>query len=95
MFTLVCSSNYDQVFHVHLSVNDCICPGTMYFSQNSCYDKTSRCIYLFYLFIYFQYFETDDPELYKSKICYIEENDINDMELFFCEEEYTGQSAKV
>ena len=43
----------------------------------------------------FQYFETDDPELYKSKICFIEENDINDMELFFCEEEYTGQSLKV
>ena len=47
------------------------------------------------LSIYFQYFETDDPELYKSKIRYIEENDINDMDLFFCEEEYTGQSIKV
>ena len=45
--------------------------------------------------IYFQYFETDDPELYKSKIRYIEENDINDMDLFFCEEEYIGQSIKV
>ena len=44
---------------------------------------------------YFQYFETDDPELYKSKIRYIEENDINDMDLFFCEEEYMGQSIKV
>ena len=51
--------------------------------------------HLIYAAFIFQYFETDDPELYKSKIRYIEENDINDMDLFFCEEEYTGQSLKV
>ena len=45
--------------------------------------------------LFFQYFETDDAELYKSKIKYIEENDINDMELTFSEEEYSpdGQGA--
>jgi hypothetical protein len=36
-----------------------------------------------------QYFETDDPELYKTKIKYIEENDIEGMELTFSEEEYS------
>ncbi len=37
-----------------------------------------------------QYFEQDDPELYLTKIRYIEENDVNDMELSFSEEEYEG-----
>ena len=47
-------------------------------------------------FISVQYFETDDPELYTSKIKFIEENDIEDMELTFIEEEYTerGQLAR-
>ena len=52
----------------------------------------------FYLFIFFlQYFETDDPELYKTKIRYIEENDVSDMELTFSEEEYSesGQLFRV
>ena len=39
-----------------------------------------------------QYFEQDDPELYLTKIRYIEENDVNDMELVFAEEEYEGSS---
>ena len=43
-----------------------------------------------------QYFETDDPELYKSKIKFIEDNSIEDMELNFTEEEYVdGQLVKV
>ncbi|XP_071079014.1 apoptosis-resistant E3 ubiquitin protein ligase 1-like [Haliotis cracherodii] len=44
----------------------------------------------------YKYFETDDPELFKTKIQYIEEHDINDMDLTFCEEEYssTGQLVK-
>lgn len=48
---------------------------------------------------WFQYFETDDPELYKTKIKYIEENDIDGMELTFSEEEYVpgtdGQPGQV
>ncbi|CAI9739768.1 apoptosis-resistant E3 ubiquitin protein ligase 1-like [Octopus vulgaris] len=46
----------------------------------------------------YKYFETDDPELYKTKILYIEENDVSDMELTFSEEEYneeTGQLIRV
>ena len=39
-----------------------------------------------------QYFEQDDPELYLTKIRYIEENYVNDMELVFAEEEYEGSS---
>jgi len=35
-----------------------------------------------------QYFETDDPELYKTKVRYIEDHDIEGMELTFSEEEY-------
>ncbi|XP_052769261.1 apoptosis-resistant E3 ubiquitin protein ligase 1-like isoform X1 [Mya arenaria] len=38
--------------------------------------------------VHYKYFETDDPELYKTKIKYIEENDIEGMELTFAEEEY-------
>ncbi|XP_052269096.1 apoptosis-resistant E3 ubiquitin protein ligase 1-like isoform X1 [Dreissena polymorpha] len=38
--------------------------------------------------VHYKYFETDDPELYKTKIKYIEENDIEGMELTFSEEEY-------
>ena len=51
---------------------------------------------IFFLF-FKQYFETDDPELYTSKIKYIEENDINDMELTFSEEEYNhlGQIQRI
>ncbi|KAK7493478.1 hypothetical protein BaRGS_00015378 [Batillaria attramentaria] len=44
----------------------------------------------------YKYFETDDPELYTAKIKFIEENDIDDMELTFTEEEYDdkGQLAR-
>ena len=45
---------------------------------------------------YLQYFEQDDPELYTSKIKYIEENDVDDMELSFVEEEFKdGKLEKV
>lgn len=54
-------------------------------------DVTSKilnlCLFIT-LFFLLQYFETDDPELYKTKIKYIEENDIEGMELTFSEEEY-------
>ncbi|KAK6183620.1 hypothetical protein SNE40_011062 [Patella caerulea] len=45
----------------------------------------------------YKYFESDDPELYKTKIKFIEDNDISDMELTFSEEEYTngGHITKV
>ncbi|OWF42185.1 apoptosis-resistant E3 ubiquitin protein ligase 1-like [Mizuhopecten yessoensis] len=36
----------------------------------------------------YKYFETDDPELFKTKVRFIEDNDIDDMELTFSEEEY-------
>jgi hypothetical protein len=38
----------------------------------------------------------DDPELYKTKIKFIEDNRIEDMELTFIEEEYSdGQLVRV
>lgn len=42
-----------------------------------------------------QYFETDDPELYTTKIKFIEDNDIEDMELTFTEEEYNERGQLV
>lgn len=44
-----------------------------------------------------QYFEQDDPDLYLSKVKYILENDVEEMELYFVEEEYDkdGQLLKV
>ncbi|XP_047287975.1 apoptosis-resistant E3 ubiquitin protein ligase 1 isoform X4 [Homo sapiens] len=43
------------------------------------------------------YFETDDPEFYKSKVCFILNNDMSEMELVFAEEKYnkSGQLDKV
>jgi hypothetical protein len=44
-----------------------------------------------------QYFEQDDPDLYLTKVKYILEHDVEDMDLFFVEEEYDrfGQLLKV
>ncbi|EEB18783.1 ubiquitin-protein ligase, putative [Pediculus humanus corporis] len=46
--------------------------------------------------IHYRYFEQDDPDLFLSKIKYIKENDVEDMELYFIEEEYceNGQLIK-
>lgn len=35
-----------------------------------------------------QYFESDDPDLWVSKVKYIMENDVTDLELVFAEEEF-------
>lgn len=47
--------------------------------------------------VHYKYFEQDDPDLYLSKVKYILEHDVEDMDLFFVEEEYdqTGQLNKV
>lgn len=52
---------------------------------------------LFCVFLSPQYFETDDPEFYKSKVCFILNNDMSEMELVFAEEKYnkSGQLDKV
>lgn len=53
---------------------------------------------MFYsVFLSSQYFETDDPEFYKSKVCFILNNDMSEMELVFAEEKYnkSGQLDKV
>lgn len=44
-----------------------------------------------------QYFETDDPEFYKTKVCFILKNDVSEMDLVFAEEKYSksGQLEKV
>jgi hypothetical protein len=49
------------------------------------------------LFACIQHFETDDKDLYRSKIKYIEENDPADLDITFVEEEYNsdGQLVKV
>lgn len=51
----------------------------------------------FLFFFPTQYFETDDPEFYKSKVCFILNNDVSEMDLVFAEEKYskTGQLEKV
>nr|XP_014341342.1 PREDICTED: apoptosis-resistant E3 ubiquitin protein ligase 1 [Latimeria chalumnae] len=46
--------------------------------------------------MHYKYFETDDPEFYKTKVCYILNNDVSEMELTFAEEKYkSGQLEKV
>uniref|UniRef100_A0A6I8NVI9 HECT-type E3 ubiquitin transferase n=1 Tax=Ornithorhynchus anatinus TaxID=9258 RepID=A0A6I8NVI9_ORNAN len=47
--------------------------------------------------MHYKYFETDDPEFYKSKVCFILNNDMSEIELVFAEEKYnrSGQLDKV
>ena len=47
--------------------------------------------------VHYKYFEQDDPDLYLSKVKYILENDVEEMELYFVEEEYDkdGQLIKL
>lgn len=44
-----------------------------------------------------QYFETDDEEFYKTKVCFILNNDVSEMDLVFAEEKYSksGHLEKV
>lgn len=44
-----------------------------------------------------KYFETDDQEFYKTKVCFILNNDVSEMDLVFAEEKYnkSGQLEKV
>lgn len=51
----------------------------------------------FRLFFHLQYFETDDQEFYKTKVCFILNNDVSEMDLVFAEEKYSksGQLEKV
>nr|XP_006821499.1 PREDICTED: apoptosis-resistant E3 ubiquitin protein ligase 1-like [Saccoglossus kowalevskii] len=45
----------------------------------------------------YRYFETDDPDTYVTKIKYIEENDVDNLDLVFAEEEYNslGEVEKI
>ncbi|KAK3702762.1 hypothetical protein RRG08_042746 [Elysia crispata] len=43
----------------------------------------------------YKHFETDDPEYFTTKISYIENNDVDDMELTFAEEVYSAQGQLV
>uniref|UniRef100_A0A4W4F4W2 Apoptosis-resistant E3 ubiquitin protein ligase 1 n=1 Tax=Electrophorus electricus TaxID=8005 RepID=A0A4W4F4W2_ELEEL len=45
----------------------------------------------------YKYFETDDPEFYKTKVCFLLNNDVSEMDLVFAEEKYSksGQLEKV
>ncbi|XP_048450100.1 apoptosis-resistant E3 ubiquitin protein ligase 1-like, partial [Rhincodon typus] len=47
--------------------------------------------------MHYKYFATDDPEFYKSKVCYILKNDVSEMDLVFAEEKYdkSGHLEKV
>jgi hypothetical protein len=52
---------------------------------------------LLFEMVSFQYFEQDDPDLYLNKIKYILEHDVEEMDLYFVEEDYdqAGQLHKV
>nr|XP_033807473.1 apoptosis-resistant E3 ubiquitin protein ligase 1 isoform X4 [Geotrypetes seraphini] len=47
--------------------------------------------------MHYKYFEADDPEFFKNKVCFILNNDVSEMELVFAEEKYSnlGQLEKV
>ncbi|XP_067009797.2 apoptosis-resistant E3 ubiquitin protein ligase 1 [Anabrus simplex] len=47
--------------------------------------------------VHYKYFEQDDPDLYLSKVKYILDHDVEEMDLYFVEEEYdcSGQLIKV
>lgn len=54
-------------------------------------------MFSFYFPLHSQYFETDDQEFYKTKVCFILNNDVSEMDLVFAEEKYSksGQLEKV
>lgn len=43
----------------------------------------------------YRYFEQDDPDLYVSKIKFILENDVSELDLYFVEEEYDKRTGKL
>ena len=45
--------------------------------------------------VHYKYFERDDPELYVSKVKYILDNNVDDMELYFTEDEYDLSSGRL
>ena len=45
--------------------------------------------------VHYKYFEQDDPDLYLSKVKYILENDVEEMELCFIEEEYDKEGKLI
>lgn len=45
--------------------------------------------------VHYKYFERDDPELYVSKVKYIVENSVEDMDLYFTEDEYDLTSGQL
>lgn len=45
--------------------------------------------------VHYKYFEQDDPDLYLSKIKYIEEHDVDGMDLYFVEEEYCSNGQLI
>ena len=47
------------------------------------------------IIIFLQYFETDDPDLFETKIKYILENDVSDLDMDFTEEEFDSVSHEV
>ncbi len=56
--------------------------GMLYWSNNAVFNDLPYIIYSM------QYFESDDPDLYTTKIQYILENDVTDFDLVFAEEEF-------
>ena len=59
-----------------------------------------QCIlymYVYYVFchVVLQYFETDDPELYTTKVKYVKESDVSDLELMFAEEVFSPSTGSV
>lgn len=57
----------------------------------------NNIIFCVFSFCFSQYFETDDQEFYKTKVCFILNNDVSEMDLVFAEEKYSksGQLEKV
>lgn len=66
-------------------------------------ERSKACLFYFMHLTVFnycllwQYFETDDPEFFKTKVCFILKNDVSEMDLVFAEEKYSksGQLEKV
>ena len=72
-------------------------------TQSSFYSDEMSCLFYNLIALRFpfishtQYFETDDQEFYKTKVCFILNNDVSEMDLVFAEEKYSksGQLEKV
>lgn len=92
----VCPNYFDFRVESSSPPNHLFYPSPLEDEMPCLFKKTSFSPCFRFIF-HVQYFETDDQEFYKTKVCFILNNDVSEMDLVFAEEKYSksGQLEKV